>query len=121
MTGHGRPQENRIRRRRWFVCLLAFIALAGPSASHADARSTPEVRAISFVNSPVRGDTYELGEKIEVMVRFNRSVRLIETTLKLALTVGARVHSAPISYAVDGRQYVSIAAGNVVFTFGRAD
>ena len=32
--------------------------------------------------------------------------------------VGARVHAAPITYAVDGRQYVSIAAGNVVFTFG---
>jgi len=31
------------------------------------------------------------------------------------------VHSAPISYAVDGRQYVSIAAGNVVFTFGLAE
>ena len=37
------------------------------------------------------------------------------------MTVGARVHSAPISYAVDGSQYVSIAAGNVVFTFGLAD
>ncbi|MCE2541393.1 MAG: PQQ-binding-like beta-propeller repeat protein [Acidobacteria bacterium] len=37
------------------------------------------------------------------------------------MTVGARVHSAPISYAVDGEQYVSIAAGNVVFTFGLAD
>ena len=37
------------------------------------------------------------------------------------MTVGSRVHSAPISYAVDGQQYVSIAAGNVVFTFGLAD
>ena len=37
------------------------------------------------------------------------------------MTVGARVHSAPISYAVDGEQYVSIAAGNVVFTFGLAE
>ena len=99
MTGPGRPQEDRIRRRRWFVCLLAFIALAGPSASHADARGAPEVRAISFVNSPVRGDTYERGEKIEVMVRFNRSVRLIETTLKLALTVGVRTRYAKF-YAV---------------------
>ena len=34
------------------------------------------------------------------------------------ITVGARVHAAPITYAVDGRQFVSIAAGNVVFTFG---
>ena len=34
------------------------------------------------------------------------------------MNVGRMVHSAPISFAVDGRQYVTIAAGNVVFTFG---
>jgi len=34
------------------------------------------------------------------------------------VAVGARVHSAPITYAVNGRQLVTIAAGNVVFTFG---
>ena len=34
------------------------------------------------------------------------------------VAVGAMVHSAPMSFAVDGRQYVTIAAGNVVFTFG---
>ena len=34
------------------------------------------------------------------------------------MNVGSMVHSAPMSYGVDGRQYVTIAAGNVVFTFG---
>ena len=34
------------------------------------------------------------------------------------ISVGGRVHAAPISYAVDGQQYVTVAAGNVVFTFG---
>jgi len=34
------------------------------------------------------------------------------------IAVGSRVHSAPMTYAVDGQQYVTIAAGNVVFTFG---
>ena len=34
------------------------------------------------------------------------------------MAVGSRVHSSPMSYAVDGKQYVTIAAGNVVFTFG---
>ena len=34
------------------------------------------------------------------------------------LSVGGRVHAAPITYAVDGQQYVTIAAGNVVYTFG---
>ena len=37
------------------------------------------------------------------------------------MSVGGRVHSAPMTYAVDGKQYVSIAAGNVVFTFGLRD
>ena len=37
------------------------------------------------------------------------------------MNVGRRVHSAAITYAVDGQQYVTIAAGNVVFTFGLRD
>ena len=37
------------------------------------------------------------------------------------IPVGARVPSAPISYMVEGAQYVTIAAGNVVFTFGLRD
>jgi len=31
------------------------------------------------------------------------------------------VHSSPMSYAVDGQQYITIAAGNVVYTFGLRD
>ena len=34
------------------------------------------------------------------------------------MAVGSRVHAAPITYSVDGQQYVTIAAGNVVYTFG---
>ena len=37
------------------------------------------------------------------------------------ISVGRRVHKAPMSFAVDGKQYVTIAAGNVVFTFGLRD
>ena len=37
------------------------------------------------------------------------------------VAVGARVHSAPLSYSVNGEQFVTIAAGNVVFTFGLGD
>ncbi len=37
------------------------------------------------------------------------------------MNVGQRVHSAPMSYAVNGQQYVTIAAGNVVYTFGLRD
>ena len=34
------------------------------------------------------------------------------------IALGARVHTAPMTYAVNGEQFVTIAAGNVVFTFG---
>ena len=34
------------------------------------------------------------------------------------MSVGAEVRAAPMTYAVDGQQYVTIAAGNVVYTFG---
>ena len=37
------------------------------------------------------------------------------------IAVGAQVRAAPISYAVDGEQYVAIAAGNVVYAFGLDD
>jgi outer membrane protein assembly factor BamB len=33
------------------------------------------------------------------------------------VTVGGAVASGPITYAVSGRQYVSVAAGNAVFAF----
>ena len=33
------------------------------------------------------------------------------------ISLGARVHAAPMTYAVNGEQFVTIAAGNVVFTF----
>ncbi len=34
------------------------------------------------------------------------------------ISVGAQVRAAPMTYAVGGQQYVTIAAGNVVYTFG---
>ena len=34
------------------------------------------------------------------------------------IAVGARVHAAPLTYSVGGEQFVTVAAGNVVFTFG---
>ena len=35
--------------------------------------------------------------------------------------VGGRVHAAPIGYAVDGKQYAAIAAGNAIFSFALPD
>lgn len=33
------------------------------------------------------------------------------------VSLGARVHAAPMTYSVDDKQFITIAAGNVVFTF----
>ena len=94
------PYGVRSRRRRWSASLLTFIAVATLAAIHAEAQSkVPHVQSVSFANRPARGDTYELGEKIEVMVGFNRSVELVETTLKVALTVGDRTRHAEF-YAI---------------------
>ena len=35
--------------------------------------------------------------------------------------VGGTVHAGPMSYGVDGKQYVTVAAGNAIFTFGLGD
>ena len=37
------------------------------------------------------------------------------------ISLGRRVHAAPITYEVEGEQYVTIASGNVVYTFGLDD
>lgn len=34
------------------------------------------------------------------------------------IPLGSRVQASPVTYAVDGRQYLTIAAGNVIYTFG---
>ena len=37
------------------------------------------------------------------------------------VSLGARVHAAPVTYSVDGEQFITVASGNVVFTFGLRD
>ena len=34
------------------------------------------------------------------------------------ISLGRRVHAAPMTYSVEGKQFVTIASGNVVYTFG---
>ena len=101
-----RPHDGRSHGRRWCAFLLAFIAVVGLAARYAEAQSrTPKVDAISFANSPVRGDTYELGEKIKVIVRFNRSVEWSSGRTELAVAVGGRIrHAQAHSITFDGRE-----------------
>lgn len=37
------------------------------------------------------------------------------------MSLGARIHAAPMTFAVDGKQYVTVASGNVIYTFGLPD
>ena len=104
MTGNRRPREGRSRRHLRAVLLLGLVAFAGPAATLAEAQSTvPRIQSVSFANSPGRGDTFELGEKIEVTVRFDRTVELASTTLKLALTVGDSTRYAEF-YSITNEQ-----------------
>ena len=56
----------------------------------------PRVGNIYFPYSPARGDTYELGETIEVVVEFNRAVTVTGKP-QLALTIGAETRHAAMS------------------------
>lgn len=86
----------------------------GLAACHSDSESAaPHVQAVSFDNRPVRGDTYELGETIQMMVRFDRAVT-VNGTLRIALTVGTRIRQA--------RYYASTTDGELYFFYTvRAD
>ena len=69
----------------------------------AEAQSrVPRIQLVSFANSPEQGDTFELGEKIEVTVRFDRTVELSNATLKLALAVGGSTRYAESYSITDG-------------------
>jgi len=37
------------------------------------------------------------------------------------ISLGRRVHAAPMTYSVDDKQYVTMASGNVVYTFALRD
>ena len=56
----------------------------------------PAVIDIYFVSSPARGDTYELGETIEVLVEFDRAVTVTGSP-RVALTIGAQTRPATYS------------------------
>ena len=55
-----------------FFWLMAFMAAA--TVAHAQS-AAPAVSAITFHDSPARGDTYERGERVQVEVRFDRTVK----------------------------------------------
>ena len=82
---------------------MAVLALAAYNSAAESA--APEVLAVSFDNSPVRGDTYELGETIQVMVRFDRAVT-VTGTLRVSVILGRRTRQAQyFASTTDGALY----------------
>ena len=69
------------------------VGASGGSKVDGGLVSPPRVTAVSLISSPGRGDTYELGEEIEVQVEFDRAVTVTGDP-RLALTVGSDTRHA---------------------------
>ena len=70
---------------------LTHSALAAGSGHKVDGsvNDVPGVSSVSFVGSPANGDTYELGETIEVKVEFDRFIKWSGSP-QVALTIGGQ-------------------------------
>ena len=76
-----------------FCCVLAFTA----AAAVVQAQIVPAtISSITISSSPVTGDTYGLGEIVEVRVRFDRTVRATGRP-QVALTIGKQTRYAALS------------------------
>ena len=86
-----------------FSCLVALAscattpistmsATAAATVAQADS-AAPAVSSIAFISSPARGDTYELGETIGVLVQFDRVVTATGEA-QVALTIGTESRHA---------------------------
>ena len=77
------------------------ISARGGSKVNGSLISPPGVRGVFFVSAPNRGDTYELGETIEVLVEFDRAMTVTGDP-QVALTIGAQTRYAAYSTAWEG-------------------
>ncbi len=83
----------------------AAVASEGDSKVNGSLVSPPAVTRISWVSSPARGDTYEHGETIELIVQFDRII---------TATGGAQV---PLTIGTDTRQATSSGWGSSPILF----
>ena len=79
--------------------ILAHPAVAADPNRKVDGNqaTAPAVSAIAFVDSPANGDSYQLGETIEVKVVFDRYVAFSGSP-RVALTIGGQTGLASLSY-----------------------
>ena len=82
-----------------FAAELNHEALADDPDHKVDGSLGPKVTGVSFMGSPDSGDTYTLGETIQVLVELDQSVRFDRRT-RLALAIGERTRQAALSRAV---------------------
>ena len=77
--------------------VLTHTAVSVSSSRKVDGKSTaPAVSSISFSGSPAGGDTYALGEKIQVQVEFDRPVTVTGAP-QVALAIGSHTRAAAFS------------------------
>ena len=81
--------------------LTALLAFTSAAAFAEPVRESPTVSSIAIVSSPARGDTYELGERIEVAVEFDIAVTATGSP-QMALTIGSHTRKANLS-RLDGQ------------------
>ena len=79
------------------VALTAFAMPAVPVSA-----ASPTVDAVKFLSSPQSGDTYGVGERITVEVKWNESVTVTGSP-RLALTVGSKTLYAEYAGGVNPR------------------
>ena len=80
----------------FFLAFTALLAFTAAAAFAEPVRESPTVSSIAIVSSPARGDTYELGERIEVAVEFNIAVTATGRP-QMALTIGTETRHATFS------------------------
>ena len=80
------------------------VAAGGANKVNGSLASPPVVKTI-FFGSPASGDTYELGEKIELVVEFHRAVTVTGSPL-LALTIGTQTRRAAYSKGWGGGRFL---------------
>ena len=82
-----------VRRRRNLIAFSSLIALTASALVACSQSAAPAITSISFSPSPAKGDTYALGETVEVSVRFDQAVTATGKP-QVALTVGTQTRYA---------------------------
>ena len=82
-----------VRRNRNLIASSSLIALTAAALVACSESGAPAITSISFSSSPASGDTYALGERVEVSVRFDQTVTAAGEP-QVALTVGTQTRYA---------------------------